>query len=61
MMKMKNKLNNLNWSGFLFIMILSLLGTISNHNITNTIDAILIGLCIGFPIGLIFLIVGREK
>lgn len=57
---MKN-VKNWNWGSFLFILLIGLLGALSNKNIPSTIDAIIFGLIIGVVVGLPIAYEGRKQ
>lgn len=58
---MRHKLKKLNWGGFLFVMILSMIGALLNENMNSIEQWLFLILVFGLPSALFFLIVGREK
>lgn len=57
---MKNFLKNLNWSGFIFTMILGAIGALSNKNTTTFSEWLFLMVVFVLPFSIFFLIAGRK-
>jgi len=57
---MRNYLRKLNWSGFIFVMMVCALGAAGNRNIDTFGQWAFLMLIFGLPISMWFLIEGRE-
>lgn len=57
---MKNYLKKLNWSGFLFMVLLCMIGVTSNESVTNLGQWMFMMVFFGLPIATFFLFAGKE-
>jgi hypothetical protein len=55
-----NYLKRLNWFGFFVILILSMVGVLSNENVTSFKEWLILVTIIGIPCSLIFLFLGMK-
>ena len=58
---MKNYLSKLNWLGFVFLLLLSILAAMTRKQDESILHSLTIGLIIGIPISLFFLFISKEK
>lgn len=57
---MINYLKRLNWRGFVFVILLSMIGALSNKNINTFFEWLILVCLFGIPFGLFFLFAGKE-
>jgi len=58
---MKNYLSKLNWSGFVFLLLLSILAAMTRKQDESILHSLTIGLILGIPISLFFLFICKKK
>jgi hypothetical protein len=57
---MINKLKKWNWTAFLVIIVISFLGSFTNKNTHTVLDATILALITGLPIGLLWAWMTKE-